>query len=578
MTLKIMRRVALLMLIVGALAHGQEDVLFAPQAETQFLLGVRQYVQQDFKNAYQTLRQTAELEPMHQRTTAAMIMAAKSANALRLYEESADLCKTFLDRFPYSSYVEDAHYTLGLAYAGLNRTRDAAQEMLVVRASAAVNVTRWRATENLERYVLSFTPDVIRTLEATVTDDSSRVLLLLLRGEAYERRGQKDSAAVVAARVQALTADNILLRRARRLIARDERLPVGDTLTVAVLLPLMNHYAVEKPDGIMAKEILRGILEALREFNADGSRGHAPVKLDVRDTQRESDRLARIIDEWKSDTSVVAILGPLFTDETLTAAGRANAAHIPLVTPTATGNNIASIGEYVFQANPDYAMRGALMAQYAVRSAGAKNIAIITSDLFPASLLADAFAQEVHRSGATLVSFQRYAAGTSDFRHLIRAIKTDASKLSRGVIDAIYCPIASPSEIGVMASQLRALDPTVLVLGSDEWNDDEELDKNKSSADGVVFPSDRWNSDPSNPISGMSFESFGYDAASLVFDCLAKTKGTRDSLRATLSKVLEYDGIHSKISFHNSRVNSSIHILQYKRGFIKKIGEIAYQQ
>jgi branched-chain amino acid transport system substrate-binding protein len=578
MTGKKRLRALLLLFVASCGLHGQENVYFTPQAEESFLLGVRQFVQQDYANAYQTLRRTSELAPMHQRTTAAIIMAAKSANALRSYEDAADLCRNFLERFPFSSYVEDAHYTLGMAYAGLNRMRDAASEMVIVSGTAHIDATRWRANECLVHDAFTFTPEVVRTLEAEAKDDSTRVLLTLLRGEAYLIRGMKDSAALAARSVMARSADKKILRRAQRLTAVDGEKSAGDTLTIGVLLPFMNQYRVEKSEGMTSKEIMRGIREALRDYNAEAQAGRVPVKLDVQDSQREKGMIDRIIGAWRNDSSVVAILGPLFTDETIAAATQANRSQIPLITPTATGNNIASIGEYVFQASPDYRMRGVLMAQYAVQTAAKKNFAIITSDEFPASLLAEAFAKEVARLGANVISFQHYAAGTSDFRPLFRAMKTDAARLQHGAIEALYCPIASSSEIGVMASQIRMLDSKLVVLGSDEWNDDEQLDRNKTSADGIIFTSDKWASDPSQPISGLSFESFGYDAASLLFDCLNSAAGTRRSLQSVLSHVSEFDGIHSKISFQPGRVNTHLHVLQYKKGFIKKIGEVEYRQ
>jgi branched-chain amino acid transport system substrate-binding protein len=578
MTGKAMLRALFVMLVCASALHAQSELQFAPQAEELFLLGVRQFVQQDFKNAYQTLRQAAEMQPMHQRTTAATIMAAKAANALHQYDDAADLCSMFLERYPYSSYVEDAHYTRGIAYAGLDRMPDAAREMIITAGSARVDVTRWRADDCIQQYALSFTPSVIGALERVAADDSTRVLLTLLKGEAYLARGMKDSAAAAAQIVAVRTTDRKLLRRAQRLSAREGVIPAGDTITVGVLLPLMRQYRTETPEGVTAKEIEKGIGEALHEYNTNARREHAPLKLDVRDTQREKERIGRIVDEWSRDSSVMAIIGPLFTDETVAAAEKANALHIPLLTPTATGNNIASIGAYIFQASPDYEMRGALMAQYAVRMAGATQLAVIASDVFPASLLADAFVREAHRLGADIISFQHYSSGTSDFRHLMRAMKTDVAAAKSGGIQAIYCPIASSAEIGVIAPQLRMLDQRMLVLGSDEWNDDEELDRNRSTTDGVIFTTDRWNSDASQPISGQSFESFGYDGASLLFSCMASQPLTRESIKTFLSHVSEYDGIHSKISLQPARVNTHLHVLQYKNGFIKKIDEVEYKQ
>ena len=202
---------------------------------------------------------------------------------------------------------------------------------------------------------------------------------------------------------------------------------------------------------------------------------------------------------------------------------------------------------------------------------------MLTLEEPPGSLLASAFVAEVKRLGASVISVQHYPGGTSDFRHLFRAMKNDANA-AKSDIQALYCPIASAADIGIVTSQIKVFDGTMVILGTDEWNDDEALDRTKMSADGVIFPSDRWDNGDSELISGLSLESFGYDAASLLVRCVTGTRDTRASLAHTLAGVREYDGVHAKISFTQRRVNSFLHILQYKNGFIKKISDIEYRQ
>jgi ABC-type branched-subunit amino acid transport system substrate-binding protein len=557
--------------------HAQEDVSYQAQAESLFMLGMRLYVQQDYKSAMQTLKQTAELQPLHHRTTAAIVMEAKSANALGLYADATSLCMDFLSRFPFSLYVEDAQYTLGIAYGGMKQYRAAAVEMAVVLASAQVRATRWRAREDLDMLAPYLTAAELRTLEAGAVDDSARVFLSLLRGESYKKSGVADSAAAIGRAVTTATVDKNILRRARRLLP-NAVVQSGDTLTVGVLLPFMNHLNVDSRERQTSEAILRGFREALREYLEDMGPDQPAIRFIVHDTQRQREPIERYMTQWRNDSTVVAVLGPLFSDETMIAAAKANDAGIPLSSPTATGNNIASIGPGIFQANPDYAMRGALMAQYAVRIAGLENLAVLTTSEPPGSLVADAFALEANRLGANLISFQRYSSGVSDYRQLLLAMKSDAATAKVGPIQAIYCPITSSADIGAVSSQLQAFDGTITVLGTDEWFDDEELDRNKMSADGVIFCSDRWDNGDAETFSGVSFESFGYDTASLLFRCITSAHEARASIQKKLSSVREYDGIHSKISFTTRRVNSFMHILQYKSGFIKKITDIDYRR
>ena len=86
---------------------------------------------------------------------------------------------------------------------------------------------------------------------------------------------------------------------------------------------------------------------------------------------------ARLTKELAADQEVIGILGPMFSSTTLTAARAAQEAAIPLISPTANANGIAALVQFVFQANPDYEMRGRAMARYAVGKLGFRTMAVL---------------------------------------------------------------------------------------------------------------------------------------------------------------------------------------------------------
>ncbi len=69
-------------------------------------------------------------------------------------------------------------------------------------------------------------------------------------------------------------------------------------------------------------------------------------------------------------------------------------------------------------------------------------------------------------------------------------IKLDSLHIPVTAIEAIYMPIASPEEIGVVGSQLVYYNIEAQILGSGDWYDLAELEANKRYADGVIFSSD----------------------------------------------------------------------------------------
>jgi hypothetical protein len=157
-------------------------------------------------------------------------------------------------------------------------------------------------------------------------------------------------------------------------------------------------------------------------------------------------------------------------------------------------------------------------------------------------------------------------------------------------IQAVFSPISSSSEIGIITSQLTYYNIKTTILGSGEWNDPNELDLNKRYAEGVIFSSDRWveNSYDYNLFAPKFSKAtqrqptdnvlFGYDAMSLVLTQILNGGTTRERLTELLGKVSSFPGYHSKISFTEDRVNSHLNILQYKKGKVFKIDEVQYKK
>jgi ABC-type branched-subunit amino acid transport system substrate-binding protein len=108
-------------------------------------------------------------------------------------------------------------------------------------------------------------------------------------------------------------------------------------------------------------------------------------------------------------------MGPVFSNEAFAAAGIANARGVPLLTPTATANGIASIGPYVFQLNPDMDARGRGIARFAFNRGDRRFAVLSPVEQIPKSM-ADAFVDEVARLGGEIVDQQWYQRGATDLR------------------------------------------------------------------------------------------------------------------------------------------------------------------
>jgi ABC-type branched-subunit amino acid transport system substrate-binding protein len=154
-------------------------------------------------------------------------------------------------------------------------------------------------------------------------------------------------------------------------------------------------------------------------------------------------------------------------------------------------------------------------------------------------------------------------------------------------IDALFLPIASAAEIAIVTSQVRYFNFQTQLLGTGNWNDINELDQNRLYANGVVFATDAYWEEidqqyrnfvrsyrASLARSPTSNAMFGYDAMKLVLRLIRNGATRREDIISALGTVRSFQGVHSKICFSESRVNSCLTLLQFKNRSLKKVGEI----
>ena len=101
-----------------------------PNADALFADGTRLYRAGRYDDALAIFESLRKGEIVHQKTTAAYLMAAKSSFALHHYEAVAPVLLEFIQRYPESAYLPDAYYTLGMASFVTHRYVDAARQLL----------------------------------------------------------------------------------------------------------------------------------------------------------------------------------------------------------------------------------------------------------------------------------------------------------------------------------------------------------------------------------------------------------------------------------------------------------------
>lgn len=113
------------LMLLTPLAVAQPDVASRiPAAETSFQNGLSSYESRDFQEAYRLFTRTASEFDFNDRTTAAMLMAGKSAFADGDLDLAISTFTSFLRLYPNSRYADEANAVRGQALRGMREEVD----------------------------------------------------------------------------------------------------------------------------------------------------------------------------------------------------------------------------------------------------------------------------------------------------------------------------------------------------------------------------------------------------------------------------------------------------------------------
>lgn len=400
-----------------------DSLVYQEEAEQLFQQGLQRFAAGEFEEASRIFQQVVKEFPQNHRTTAAYLMAAKSDYRRGAYRESVKLLRTLLDLYPTSSFSDNIHYTLALNYYELRRYEEAAMEHLAALRTTKDAVLKERSERWLDKLAGSVLS--IGHLQLLLTEPQSEETKALLTVQLAEKIFRSGDTKTAEELVRPITEMSPRIKYVTDALDLLERIRTGGVLKVGVLLPLMLN-SEQRTDREAGEDLLAGIKLATEEYNQVAL---PKVSLEIRDTERDPSLAARSTAELAADQDVVAIVGPAYSAESMQAAVVANSRGIPMITPTATANGIAAVGNFIFQANPDYRTRGRVLAQYATKHLAARTVAVLAPADDVGKSQTEAFIEEAQRNGAQLLDVQWYDPGATDLRQQFAAIRQKAFEL-----------------------------------------------------------------------------------------------------------------------------------------------------
>ncbi|WP_164007870.1 ABC transporter substrate-binding protein [Pyxidicoccus trucidator] len=309
--------------------------------------------------------------------------------------------------------------------------------------------------------------------------------------------------------------------------------------------------------GISARN---GIELAINEANAAG--GVKGKKLAVRlyDSQGRPEEGAQAVTRLITQDKVVVILGEAASSVSMAMAEKAQAAKVPMITPTSTSPEVTQKGDYIFRVCFIDPFQGLVMAKFARENLKLSKVAILRDNKSAFSMgLADVFQQKFTEFGGKVIGDESYSKGDTDFRAQLTALKQLKP-------EAVFVP-GYYTDVGIIARQAREIGLKVPLLGGDGWDSDKLYELGGSALEGSYF-SNHYSADNPDPVLQQFLkkykETYGalpdsvgvlaYDAARVAIEAMKRAPDlSGPALRDAIAATKDFPGVSGRITLDANR-------------------------
>jgi branched-chain amino acid transport system substrate-binding protein len=325
-------------------------------------------------------------------------------------------------------------------------------------------------------------------------------------------------------------------------------------------IPIGMYGALTGPTATFGQATREGVAFAIEEINASGGLLGRKLRLVAEDDQGKPEEAASVVSKLITRDGVIAIIGENSSSNTLAAAPIAQANRVPMVSPSSTNPEVTKKGDYIFRVCFTDPFQGKALAQFVRQNLKLEKAAILEDVKSDYSRgLADVFAQELEKSGGAIVARQSYAAGDSDFRAQLTAIRQAAPQV-------LFVP-GYYTDAGQIALQARDLGLMVPLVGGDGWESAKLLEIGGEALNGSYFAATvslaspdaatqkfvaAWQQKRGRAPEGLN--ALGYDAMMVVADAIRRA-GSLDktAIRDQIAATKGFGGASGEITFGPDR-------------------------
>ncbi len=540
---------------------------------TEFDLAVNLFEKNQFNEALKNFKWIAEENSVNNKTSASYLFIGKILLKQTVYDEAEIVLRKFINDFPESNYLDEAKLTLSDVLLQKGEPKKAAAVLLDLVENFKSLDYKNSAKDALEQIIYkSFYLAEVKELTAKPYKKELLSFLYLVYGKYQLIEKQTEEAKITFRYILDNYYDSDEYLEALKFYGTSTLSTSSvkhSDIVISVLLPLSDDTSGTL--SATATEVLEGIKFACDEFNNLGGK---KIGLLIKDTRRSKEEIIKLHDELKDVKSISAIIGPLYSDETKYVAELFNNLQIPVITPTATDDDLSIDFPNLFQANPTFEMRGRAMAQYIFFVENKKNIAILASSESYSNNLTSSFKSEFEKLGGQIIVESYFPNDALNITPQLSEIKNKISS-----IEGIYSPISDNKSSSIILSSLLQAGISLPIYANQDWFKSKGLETTSTLSNKLTLTSDyfidyrdkeyiEFNKKFSS-ITNMEANRnvlYGYDVTTFVIGILTKNLSAKNLFLDEMTKDFDSVGFHNNICFHNSHINRFLNIIRYKDG------------
>ncbi len=325
-------------------------------------------------------------------------------------------------------------------------------------------------------------------------------------------------------------------------------------------IPIGLYGALSGGEAAFGTSTLQGVRLAAEEINAAGGVLGRKIKVIAEDDQGRADEAASAMTKLITSDNVIAVIGENSSNQSLAAAPIAQAAGVPMVSPSSTNPAVTQKGEYIFRVCFTDPYQGKALAVFARDQLKLKSAAMLVDRRNDYSVgLANVFRAEFTARGGKITGEQSYSGGDSEYRPQLTAIR--AQKPEALFIPGFY------TDVGQIAIQARDLGLTIPMIGGDGWDSPTVIEIGGKSVDNSYF-SDHYFVGDERPVvqqfvnairkrHGKNPEAtaaLGYDAMKIIAAAIQRAGSVdRKAIRDQIAATRDYQGVSGTITMGPER-------------------------